>query len=114
MIGNKIVHATDFHSTLAVHTEGQHEEDFDNMPPVKKMVNRVKTWLANGDIVIVFSAAAEPSNDWDGRIKRGIANWTETHIGQALPVTSNKSKTFDDIWDDKAHGVVPNKGKKRK
>jgi hypothetical protein len=109
-----MTHAVDFHGTLAIHTKGQHPEDFDNMPPVEKMVTRVKTWLAQGDKVVIFSADAEPNNDWDGRVARGMSRWAEIHIGQALPVTAIKSRDFDDFWDDKAHGIVPNKGKRRK
>jgi hypothetical protein len=111
---NKILHhATDFHKTLAEYDhENQHTEDFDNMAPVEKMVNRVKTWLANGEKVTVFSAAANPENDWDGRIQRGIGDWTETHIGERLPVTAIKSADFTDMWDDKGVAVEPNTGKR--
>jgi hypothetical protein len=106
-------HATDFHQTLAQYDhETQHPEDFDNMAPVEKMVNRVKTWLANGEKVTIFSAAANPTNDWDGRIARGMGDWSEKHIGVRLPVTGIKEESFDDMWDDKAVALEPNTGKR--
>jgi hypothetical protein len=113
MIDKPKHHTTDFHKTLAHYDhENQHAEDFDNMPPITRMVNRVKAWRAKGEKVTVFSAAANPENDWDGRIKRGIGDWTETHIGERLPVTAIKSSDFTDMWDDKGVAVEANTGKR--
>ena len=107
-------HAVDFHGTLAEHEPAQNWEDIDNMPPVPKMVDRVKTWLAKEHKVTIFSASVDPVYDWDGRNRRAISAWSDKNIGITLPVTAMKSRDYTDIWDNIAHGVVDNKGKKRK
>ena len=73
--------------------------------PVPLMVARVKEWIANGDVVMIFtSRATQPEN------VPIIEAWCEQHIGEKLPVTAIKHNFFSEIWDDRAVGVQKNTG----
>lgn len=83
-------------------------------PPVKKMVERVKRYLAQGDTVIIFTARITPSIKYgipedNSEIIKAIKAWCLKHIGQELEVTNIKGH-FDTLEDDRAVGIVKNKG----
>lgn len=76
--------------------------------PVPAMLERVKTWLEEGERVKIFTARV--AEDPDGKIAEAIQDWTEQHVGRRLEVTNEKDKYCKKIVDDIAEGVVPNKG----
>jgi broad specificity phosphatase PhoE len=76
--------------------------------PVPAMLERVKTWLEEGERVKIFTARV--AEDPGGKIAQAIQDWTERHLGRRLEVTNEKDKYCKKIVDDIAEGVVPNKG----
>lgn len=81
--------------------------------PVPKMVQRVKAWLNSGREVRIFTARIYSSGGRDvSHIVAAIQDWTEKHIGVRLPVTNIKDYAMIELWDDRAVGVVPNKGER--
>lgn len=92
--------------------------------PVEPMLRRVKTWLAQGKDVRIFTARVYiPTVEevggqeaWEkAAAERALAmmvifNWCEEHIGQILPVTCIKDFGMIELWDDRAIQVVPNMG----
>lgn len=97
--------ACDLDRTLAYYERG----DFDKYgplvvgAPIPAMVEQVKTWLKQGDEVVIFTARNEVG--WDA-----IRDWTEKHIGTRLDVTNVKHWSFDRFVDDLAHHAIPNTG----
>lgn len=82
--------------------------------PVPAMVARVKTWLAEGREVRIFTARVKPLSALDSiddaNVRLAIEHWCERHIGRALPVTCVKDYQMVELWDDRAVQVAPNKG----
>lgn len=84
--------------------------------PIPKMVERIKTWLAAGKDVRIFTARAYPG----GRITPeeldlvldSISTWCVRHIGKALPITYYKDYGMVELWDDRAVQVIPNTGER--
>ena len=76
-------------------------------PPVQKMVDRVKGWLASGYTVKVMTARA---GDEDPRVVPMIKAWCKENIGQELEVTDRKDYSMIELWDDRAVHVVRNTG----
>lgn len=83
--------------------------------PIPAMVERVKTWLAEGRTVKIFTARVAHDNS-PGRMidaehaRSAIQQWCLTHIGRVLEVTNQKDMAAIEIWDDRAVQVVPNTG----
>jgi len=91
--------------------------------PVPRMVARVKSWLAEGKDVRIFTARAdggevaiamgasmgEHFRDVD-RIVAIIQAWTLEHIGVKLSVTNKKDYGMIELWDDRAYRVIMNQG----
>lgn len=76
--------------------------------PIPRMVNRVKAWLAAGKTVKIMTArACDPT---PGTIET-IQKWCKKHLGQVLEVTNAKDYNMEELWDDRAVGVVHNTGK---
>jgi hypothetical protein len=73
--------------------------------PIPIMVTRVKTWLAQGRRVKIFTARA-----CSPEAIPFIHEWCLTHIGQVLEVTNIKDYGMIELWDDRAVQVVPNTG----
>lgn len=84
--------------------------------PIPKMQARVKSWLAEGQEVRIFTARASRQYNLDGtecnihEIILAIQNWTLEHLGQRLPVTNEKDYACIKIFDDIAVQVIPNTG----
>ena len=76
-------------------------------PPVPKMLERVKAWLAAGIRVKIMSARAA---DNDPAVIFAIQNYTELHTGHRLEVTNQKDYDMIELWDDRAVQVIPNTG----
>lgn len=86
-------------------------------PPIPRMVERVKAWLAEGRDVRIFTARMTDrpfNNDGTahdlGRERAGIEAWCRLHIGQVLPITNVKDWDMMELWDDRAVQVKPNTG----
>ncbi len=69
--------------------------------PIKAMVGKVRSLLASGKKVRVFTARV--ADDPDGAKERAIRAWCDDVIGQALPVTNEKDPGMVELWDDRAH-----------
>lgn len=86
--------------------------------PIKPMVDQVKLWIEEGQEVRIFTARVSgrslPNLDGSKRdidaIVNAIQDWTQKHIGRRLEVTCEKDYACQEIWDDIAVKVVPNKG----
>lgn len=84
--------------------------------PIPEMVAKVKSELAAGIPVIIFTARVNPSEaDFTGAEEAteaylAIANWSKKVFGKVLPITHEKSRHFTEIWDDRAVQVYPNTG----
>lgn len=84
--------------------------------PIPAMVARVKTWLAQGKEVRIFTARVGPQRaDVAGteivQCIHAIDRWVCEHIGQPLAITAVKDFGMIELWDDRAVQVIPNTGK---
>lgn len=80
--------------------------------PIPAMVERVKGWLAEGREVRIVTARVCGLQDPFEQINQDhmIKQWCIEHIGQSLPVTSEKDYRMTVLYDDRAVQVVPNTG----
>lgn len=79
--------------------------------PIKPMQARVKRWLADGRDVRIFTARMDNDNAKEkGETMQAIKSWCKAHLGRELPITNVKDKDMEEIWDDRAVGVVRNQG----
>lgn len=91
------------------------------------MVDRVKTWLADGKDVRIFTARvdgglvaeamgadAETVHRYKNReaITAMIQDWTEKYLGVRLPVTCVKDYGMIELWDDRCVQVITNTGQR--
>jgi hypothetical protein len=117
----------DLDGTLALY---EHWEGITKIgEPVPAMVRRVKDWIAEGRDVRIFTARVFPIHAAVGETPDPksigqftwreieawqaltfIRAWSVQHIGQELAVTCQKSFDTAEIWDDRAVGVIPNRG----
>lgn len=97
----------DFDGTLAEYHGWAGPTDLG--PPIPKMVERVKRWLAEGKDVRIFTARACPSPGAAAMVS-AIQAWCEEHVGRALPVTCTKDFGMVELWDDRCVQVIPNTG----
>jgi len=86
--------------------------------PIPQMVERVKSWLAEGLDVRIFTARiAEAENNHDGTkhdiaaVADAIEIWCEKHIGQKLIITNKKDFGMICLYDDRAIQVEANTGR---
>ena len=94
--------AVDLDKTLAFHKDWG--TDFIGKP-IPKMMRLVKSMLAQGKDVVIFTARANNAKEI-GKVQ----DWLEEHGLPRLRVTNIKLPEFERIWDDRAVAVVPNKG----
>lgn len=83
--------------------------------PIPAMVERVKAWLAEGRDVRIFTARIAQSNyrqtpEAIFETIEAIEQWCIRHLGRALKVTCIKDAHMEQLWDDRAVAVYPNKG----
>lgn len=104
--------AVDFDSTLATYEHGGvGDHPLKLGQPIAPMVSQVRTWLAQGDKVCIFTARLARDNSPTVLLtKQAIKTWCGRHLGQVLPVTCIKQHVISHIYDDKAYHVVPNTG----
>lgn len=81
-------------------------------PPVPAMVERVKEWLDNGMVVKIFTArvCSMQSKEDIQKQRKLIEDWCIEHIGQKLEVTNEKDFMMTELWDNRAVGVIENRG----
>jgi hypothetical protein len=81
--------------------------------PIPEMVLKVKAALAAGQKIKIFTARvcrnvqSEEQREFQVQL---IKAWCLKHIGQELEVTNEKDFYMEDLWDDRARQVYPNKG----
>lgn len=111
---NKTVIAVDFDGTLAEYHGFKGADQLGE--PIPDMVERVKQAIALGAEVYIFTARVNPS---DSSYQQSldatqsymlIAEWCIRNIGQLLPITHEKSRSFTEMWDDRSKQVLPNTG----
>jgi broad specificity phosphatase PhoE len=71
--------------------------------PIKTMIDKVKSLIACGKEVRIFTACI--ADDVDGKKEAAIKAWCKTHIGRELPVTNEKDPGMVALWDDRAHNA---------
>lgn len=103
----------DLDATLA-HYEGWQGTDHIGAP-IKPMVDRVKTWLAAGRTVKIFTARFHGHGmpligGGEADVVTPIKAWCREHIGVELEVTNRKDFDMIELWDDRCVQVVANTG----
>lgn len=76
--------------------------------PVPEMVERVKGWLAQGQLVRIFTARVAGDDRGSEAL---IQAWCQTHLGEALPVTCTKDYGMIRLYDDRCVQVETNTGR---
>lgn len=84
--------------------------------PIPEMVERVRSWLAKGFDVRIFTARVwedgTPERKAEARLARmAIVQWCQEHLGQVLQITNIKDYGMLALYDDRAVRVESNTGK---
>jgi hypothetical protein len=84
--------------------------------PIPAMLERVKTWIENGQEVRIFTARVarykgQTPHEYF-KINLAIKKWCLEHVGHILPLTCSKDFHCLEIWDDRAIQVVANTGER--
>lgn len=66
-----------------------------------------KEWISEGRDVRIFTARASKLTP---EAEIAIRIWCKTFLGVELPITHCKDFEMEILYDDRAIGVVPNKG----
>jgi hypothetical protein len=77
--------------------------------PIPLMAERVRTWLAKGVTVKIFTARATAGDEQIAIIQ----DWTERHFGERLPVTATKDFAMVSLFDDRAVQIQMNTAARR-
>jgi glutaredoxin 2 len=80
--------------------------------PIIPMVNRVKSWLADGIEVRIFTARVGGPSELAAAARPHIEQWCREHIGRKLAVTATKDFGMYELWDDRAVQVECNTGRR--
>lgn len=83
--------------------------------PIPAMLERVKSWIAEGREVRIFTARVHGHLQplVGGGVYDAITpieEWCRKHIGHALTITNVKDFGMVELWDDRAVQVIPNTG----
>ena len=99
----------DLDGTLAVYDGWTSETHIG--PPIPRMVERVKDWLAAGvEVRIVTARVSKDAGSKIPEIVAAIENWCLEHLGAKLKVTNEKDYSMVALWDDRAVQVIKNTG----
>lgn len=81
-------------------------------PPVTLMRDRVKSWLAEGRKIKIFTARVSRGTDDPDLAQQQefIRAWTLEHLGQEVEATCTKDFGMVQLWDDRCVQVVFNTG----
>lgn len=105
--------AIDFDKTLAYHESAWMNTKVGE--PIEPMVELLKTWLAKGYPVAIFTARVSPT--WHSiaeiqKARKDIREWLKSQgIEQELEITCEKQPVFSHIFDDRAYHVAANMGR---
>jgi len=101
----------DLDGTLAKSVVAQTGEEIG--PPIDRMVQLVKEWLAHGADVRIFTARVNPiQRPVEAiRARKAIEAWCEHHLGQILPITYEKDWDMVLLFDDRARQVERDTGR---
>lgn len=105
------IKAVDFDGTLS--KESKPHDPTKTGPPIKPMVNLVRSWIKEGAKVVIFTSRMCTAVHSDKELRRTrllIEAWCVKHLGKRLPVTAEKHPAFE-YWDNKAHRVESNTGR---
>jgi len=102
----------DLDRTLAEYHHGM--DPYTIGDPLPEMVNRVKSWIAEGKDVRVFTARVAPAEDGRDfeRVVAAIEVWCYINIGHVLPITCTKDHGMVELWDDRVVTVEANTGRR--
>lgn len=113
MSNTKKTIAVDFDGTLADDSRVKYPECG---PPVWRMVERVRRWIAEGHEVVLFTArlAEKDVHRERNQVKR-LTEWLDLYgihntDGTVIAMTAWKLPKFDEFWDDNAVRVARNLG----
>lgn len=99
-------YAVDLDGTLAYYDRWRGREHIG--PPIKAMVDLVKSWLDAGHVVIIFTSRV--ANNPPRAVYDAIHKWCEEHLGERLYITAVKQPWFHRVYDDRAVQVIANTG----
>lgn len=101
--------AVDLDGTLAFYDGWKGPEHIGD--PIPLMMERVKTWVENGDIVVIFTARLSLSDGESANyVRHHIGLWLQKYGLGNLEITNIKSMSFDAMYDDRAIQVEKNTG----
>lgn len=105
--------ACDLDGTLAFYDKWRGSDHVGE--PVPLMVERIKTILASGTEVRIFTARASPAaialnGDTRESVLKPIDDWCMKHLGRTFPITHEKDMAMHHLYDDRAKQIVPNTG----
>ncbi len=85
--------------------------------PIVPMLDRVRSWIAEGREVRIFTARVSPkSAEANGvsldDVKAPILAWLFNHVGFHLEITHEKDLSMIQLWDDRCVQVIPNTGRR--
>lgn len=91
--------------------------------PIMPMVERVKSWVAEGIEVRIFTARVDGGVGlkamgiplWElytdvDYVKQCIEDWCIKNLGFILPITNQKDMCMLELWDDRAVQLIPDTG----
>jgi hypothetical protein len=80
--------------------------------PIPAMVERVRTWIAEGRQVRILTARVASTHGIASvtKARETIQAWCEEHLGVRLLVTAEKDHGLIELWDDRAVAVEPKTG----
>jgi hypothetical protein len=102
-------YGVDFDGTLAVYESWDLHGDTPGAP-IAPMVERIKTWLADGIDVRIFTArvSAESQRAYQETVIRA---WLREQLGCELPIVYAKDYSMLVLYDDRAVQVEKNTGR---
>jgi len=95
----------DLDGTLAHYEHGKSMKHIG--APVTAMAIRVRTWLAEGRQIRIFTARASVPS-----LVKPVEDWCLAHFGVRLPVTNVKDFGMIELWDDRCIQVHVNTGRR--
>lgn len=78
--------------------------------PVPRMMDRVRTWLAEGRTVKIFTARVSAPEPERTAVIAAVHGWLQEHGLPPLEVTNVKDFGLVELWDDRAVRVRMNTG----
>lgn len=107
-------YGVDLDGTLAFYDQWRGPDHIGD--PIPAMLERVKTWLAQGRTVKIFTARMHDHGvpligGGFADVRGPIERWCHQHLGQVLEVTNVKDFAMLELWDDRAVRVEMNTGR---